>query len=190
MGKKKTNNVGDMIFVDSVYRPSTGSFGKPSVIKDNRYVVKNWFNCREIWHNQMYNARLFFYVYPVIRNKSLNAFFDKIESFLNIKENSVFGPTQKKHIIYIKPSKWWLRYTMRRSLFTILLRSSSAYDYGLDNFENALYSNYYAERSRKSIQYFLQGNTVYKGKKRGWYKQFGETNLSDDDIKKLLVPEK
>ena len=50
MGKKKTNNVGDMIFVDSVYRPSTGSFGKPSVIKDNRYVVKNWFNCREIWH--------------------------------------------------------------------------------------------------------------------------------------------
>ena len=184
------SNLGDMIFIDTVYLPSIGSFGKPSGIKDNRHVVKNWFHCREIWHNQMYNAKLFFYVHPISRNKSLSAFFEKIEMLLNIKEKSLFGPTQKKYIMYIKPSKWWLKYTMRRSLFTILLRSSNAYDIGLDNFENALYSNFYAERSRKAIEYFFAGNTIYKGKKRGWYKQFGELPVDEESLKKLLVPDK
>ena len=55
------NNIGDMILIDTVYRPSIGSFGKPNGIKNERYVVKNWYHCREIWHNQMYNAKLFFF---------------------------------------------------------------------------------------------------------------------------------
>lgn len=189
MTKKKSNNIGDMILIDTVYRPSIGSFGKPNGIKNERYVVKNWYHCREIWHNQMYNAKLFFYAHPVSRNKSLNAFFEKIETILNVQEKSIFGPTQKKHIMYVKPSKWWLKYTMRRSLFTILLRSSSSYDISLDNFEDALYSNFYAERTRKAIQYFLQGNTVYKGKRRGWHRQFGEVIVTEESLKKLLVPE-
>ncbi len=190
MAKRKQSNFGDMIFIDTVYRPSMGSFGKPISVKEERYVVKNWYHCREIWHNQMYNAKLFFYVHPVSRNKALQSFFEKIEDVLKLEQKSVFGPTQKKYIMYIKPSKWWLKYTMRRSLFTILLRSSNSYDCNLDNFESALYSNYYAERTKNAIQYFLKGNTIYKGKKRGWYKQFGEINVDLESLKKLLVPEK
>ena len=90
MTKKKVNNIGDMILIDTVYRPSIGSFGKPNGIKNERYVVKNWYHCREIWHNQMYNAKLFFYAHPVSRNKSLSAFFEKIETILNVQEKSIF----------------------------------------------------------------------------------------------------
>ena len=190
MKRNQTNNVGDMVYIDTQYRPSIGSFGKPKLCEGDRYVVTTWHHCREIWHNQMYNAKLFFYVHPAARNKSLSTFFGKIEDKLNLSIRTVFGPTQKKTILYVKPSKWWLRYAMRRSLFTILMRSSCAYDFELDNFQDALYSNYYASKSRNAIEHFLNGNTVYTGKKRGWFKQFGEKQLEEYELHKLLVVEK
>jgi hypothetical protein len=78
---------------------------------------------------------------------------------------------------------------MRRSLFTILLRSSNTYDQDAGNFDGALYSNSYAEKTRIAIEYFFAGNTVYKGKKRGWYKQFEDASLDKEILKNLLVPE-
>lgn len=189
MIKKKMNNFGDVIYVDTPYKPTFGSFGKPRNIKEDRYFVSTWHHCREIWHNQMYNAKIFFYSHPNNRDKPISDFFHKIENKLQLKERTIFGPTQKKTIIYVKPSKWWLKYAMRRSLFTILMRSSCAYDIELDNFNDAIFSNFYASKSKKAIEHFLNGNTVYTGKKRGWFKQFGE-NLDDFELDKLLVPEK
>ena len=189
MAKRKMNNVGDAILIDTVYRPSTGSFGKPKSLSDERYVVTNWYNCREIWHNQMGNAKIFFYVHPISTIRSFGAFFSKVEDRLCMEERSLFGPTQRKYIMYVKPSRWWLRYGMRRSLFTILLRSASAYDAGMDNFDIALYSNFYASKTRLAIEHFFAGNTVYKGKKRGWYRQFGESTPDEAALAKMLVPE-
>jgi hypothetical protein len=189
MRKSKMNNFGDMIYVDSIYRPAIGSFGKPRSYNDGRYVVSTWYNCREIWHNQMHNAKIFFYSHPVARNKSISVFFDKIEEKLNLDRRTIFGPTQKKSILYVKPSKWWLRYAMRRSLFTILMRSSCSFDIGLNNFKEALFSDSYALKSKTAIEYFLNGNTVYTGKKRGWYKQFGDKEINDLILSQLLVPE-
>lgn len=189
MGKNKVNNFGDMVFVDTMYRPSAGAFGKPHGMKFDRYVVKNWYHCREIWHNQMYNARIFFYTHPTSRIRQICSFFGRVEDKLYVADKTIFGPTQKKHIMYIRPSKWWLRYGMRRSLFTILLRSSNSYDQEIGDFEAALYSNFYAERTRMAIEHFFAGNTVYKGKKRGWYRQFGEIMPDQETLKKLLVPE-
>lgn len=189
MAKRKMSNIGDDIFIDTVYRPSAGSFGKPKCMVDNRYVVTNWYNCREIWHNQMSNAKIFFYVHPISTIKSFGAFFSKSEDRLGIEERSSFGPTQRKYIMYVRPGKWWLRYGMRRSLFTILLRSASAYDAASDNYETALYSNFYASKTRRAIEHFFAGNTVYKGKKRGWYRQFGESLVDEQALSKMLVPE-
>jgi hypothetical protein len=78
---------------------------------------------------------------------------------------------------------------MRRSLFTILLRSSNTYDQDSGNFDEALYSNSYAEKTRIAIEYFFAGNTVYKGKKRGWHRQFGDDSIDKEILKNLLVPE-
>lgn len=190
MKRPLMNNYGDLIYIDTQYKPSVGSFGKPKFFDNNRYVVNTWQHCREIWHNQMYNAKIFFYVHPAAKNKSIAVFFEKIEDRLNLKIRSIFGPTQKKSILYVKPSKWWLRYAMRRSLFTILMRSSCNYDFDLDNFEDSLYSNNYANKSKMAIEHFLNGNTVYTGRKRGWFKQFGEIPVDQCDLMKLLVPEK
>jgi len=183
------NNSSKTIFIDTIYKPSIGSFGKPSGLNNDRYMVKNWQYCREIWHSQMYNTKIFFYAYPASKIKTISLFFEIIEKKINTPQFSSFGPTQKKHIMYIKPSPWWLRYGMRRSLFTILLRSSSAYDPSNKNFNVALYSNLYAEKTKSAIEHFLAGNTVYKGRKRGWYKQFLESQVDQDLIKVLLVPE-
>jgi len=189
MGKNKVNNFGDMVFIDTVYRPSIGAFGKPHCVRFDRYVVKNWFNCREIWHNQMYNAKIFFYTHPISKIKQICSFFKIVEDKLSMADRTIFGSTQKKCIIYIRPSKWWLRYGMRRSLFTILLRSSNAYEQDADNFNEALYSNSYADKTRIAIEYFFAGNTVYKGKKRGWHRQFGDVSLDKEILKNLLIPE-
>ena len=70
------------------------------------------------------------------------------------------------------------------------MRSSCAFDIDLDNFEEAIYSNFYASKSKKAIEYFMNGNTVYTGKKRGWFKQFGDQEIQDYELQKLLVPEK
>ena len=189
MGKNKVSNFGDMIFIDTVYRPSIGAFGKPHCVKLDRYVVKSWFNCREIWHNHMYNAKIFFYTHPISKIKHICSFFNTVENKLSISDRTIFGSTQKKSIMYIRPSKWWLRYGMRRSLFTILLRSSNTYDQDAGNFDDALYSNSYAEKTRIAIEYFFAGNTVYKGKKRGWYRQFGDASLDIEVLKNILIPE-
>lgn len=189
MSREKMSNIGEPVFINTVYRPSAGSFSKPKSFSDSRYVVTNWYNCREIWHTQMGKAKIFFYANPVSALKSFAAFFGRAEDRLCLAERSVFGPTQRKYIMYVKPSRWWLRYGMRSSLFTILLRSASAYDCGMDNFDPALYSNFYASKSRYAVEHFFAGNTVYKGKKRGWYRQFGEVQVDGEALAKLLVPE-
>jgi len=189
MKRKKLSNFGEVLFMDTVYRPAAGSFGKPRSDNGDRYVVCTWHSCRDIWHNQMYNAKIFFYAHEACKNKSIAAFFERVEDMLKLESPSQFGPTQKKSIMYIKPSRWWLKYAMRRSLFTILLRSSTGYDISSENFEEALRSDVYASRTSIAINHFLSGNTVYKGRKRGWYKQFCEPFADDGFLGRTLMPE-
>ena len=114
----------------------------------------------------------------------------KVERILDVQPRSHFGPTQRKTIMWIRPSRWWTVKAMRRSLFTILLRAGSNYNMDLDNFEEALYSNQYSLNTKYAVQRFLAGNTLYVGKKRGWYKQFNETIVTPEQIDLLLVEPK
>lgn len=178
----------NVLYIDTPYRPSPGSFGKPKLPEVNlKYYVNGWFDCRELWHSQLYNLNLFFYTHKIGTGKDIAIFLSKVEDILKLKNRSNFGPTQRKTIMWIEPSKWWTKPAMRRSLFTVLLRSAVNYSHSKDNFEEALYSNYYASKTRGAIDWFLKGNTVYTGKKTGWFKQFSEPHTQS--LAKLLTPE-
>jgi hypothetical protein len=44
-------------------------------------------------------------------------------------------------------------------------------------------------KSNVAANIVTSGNTVYTGKKRGWYKQFGDKEFDDLILSQLLIPE-
>lgn len=187
---------GDMLYVDTPYRPEFGSFSKPVGVSHGvdvstelppRYKVSQWNYCRDLFHGQLYNLNLFFFSHRISKGRSIAEFMRKIESQLNVYPLSKYGPTQRKTIMWIKPSRWWTVRAMRRSLFTILLRAGSGYSYTKDDFEEALYGEPYLFETQQAVRRFMSGFTVYTGKKRGWRRQFHEEHLSDEMIDSLLI---
>lgn len=182
-----TNKFGDIYYIDTPYRPEAGSFSKPSDNRGNRYKVAHWYYCRDLFHTQLYNLNLFFFSHESSKGHGIAAFMRKIEDKLKLDIRSEFGPTQRKTIMWIEPSYWWTSRAMRRSLFTILLRSACNYSPSKDNFEEALLSDPYALATKNAIKRFLSGNTHYTGKQRGWYKQFFEKQPTQEELKELLI---
>lgn len=96
------SNYFDPILIDSSYKPKVGAFGKPRQLKDDgRYLVNSWFNCRELWHSQLYSLDIFFLSHKLGNGKNIAGFFDKLEDLLKIKNRTKFGPTQRKTIMYM-----------------------------------------------------------------------------------------
>lgn len=182
-----TSKFGNILYIDTPYRPEAGSFCKPKDKDGDRYKVGQWYYCRDLFHSQLYNLNLFFFSHDASRGHCVAAFMRKVEEMLNVEPKSEFGPTQRKTIMWIEPSRWWTVRAMRRSLFTILLRAGCQYSPNRKNFEEALFSDPYTIGTKYAVQRFFAGNTAYVGKKRGWYKQFYESKLSNDEIDLLLV---
>ena len=188
-----TIKFGDILYIDTPYRPQTGSFSKLRELNGDRYKADIWYVCRDLFHGVLYNLKFFFFSHDLGKGHCIAAFIKKVEEKLDIQPRSEFGPTQRKTIMWIKPSKWWTGRTMRRSLFTILLRCGDAYNPNKDNFEKALFSYSYAKNTKIAINRFLAGYTDYTGKKRGWYKQFSEITIfgkepiTEEEINRLLI---
>lgn len=182
-----TNKFGDLLYIDTLYRPEVGSFCKPRSSEGDRYKAGNWYSCRDLFHGQLYNLKLFFFYHNPSKGHCVASFMRKIEDVLNVEPRSRFGPTQRKTIMWIQPSRWWTVRAMRRSLFTILLRAGCKYFPRKDNFEEALFSDMYALSTKYAIQRFFLGKTTYTGKKRGWYNQFFEEKLTEEEINILLI---
>jgi hypothetical protein len=114
---------------------------------------------------------------------------------LSLKERSIIGPSQRDNISWFRVSPWWTKTSMKRSLFTALLRCGQNYNSKIDNFEEALLSVLYIKHTEYAVRRFLDGHTKYTGKRKGWYNQFrwGGGPYSDpkmptkDQIDKLLV---
>lgn len=175
----------EILFIDTPYKPHPGSFAKPKEFLEGRYIVGHWLACREIWHYELKDLPLFFYSHEAGKTKNISAFMNKVEDILNLKKRSEFGFTQRKTICWIRPSSWWTKPTMRRSLFTLLLRVSQNYNPEQDNFDQALYSHVYTKDTRVAIIRFLAGYTHCKGKGRGWHNIF--KNCSLEEIQNLLI---
>lgn len=171
--------------VSTPYHPDKGMFGRVKSVKDGWYRIEHWTRCRELFHNILFNVRIFFYSHN--RGKAIASFISEVEERLDVQPRSQIGPTQKKGVIWIRPSRWWTILGMRRSLFTILLRAGAHYKPTKNNFDDAVAKEKYLKGTLYAFNRFMQGYTKYVGRKRGWYKQFFELSPSEFQIDILLV---
>lgn len=176
-----------MLYIDTPYRPDSGYFAKPKDLIGSRYTVHQWIGCRDVWHYQLRDLPLFFYSHGVGETNNIIAFMEKIETMVNVQPRSHFGPTQRKTVMWIEPSRWWTHWAMRRSLFTILLRVARKYHVSKDNFEDALFSEPYTESTEYAVRRFLKGYTHYTGRRRGWYRTFCLQSPTQSDVDAWLV---
>ena len=171
--------------ISYVYCPKPISYAKYTLLENNVYFVRQWYRCRDLWQVKMGKPDVFFLAHKNGKSKNIIEFMKQVENILNLEQKSEYGLTQKKFIIYIKPSKWWLDKAIKKSLFTLLLRCGSIYN--KNNFQQALISEEYLEKTKESVDRFLSGHTNYNGKVRGWYNQFFIRNPSSEQIKCLLT---
>lgn len=169
------------------YYPTPISFGNYNSYQDGIYFVKQWYKCRDLWHTRMGKPDIFFLAHESGKSKNIISFMKKVESNLNLEQKSEYGLTQKKFIIYIKPSKWWLQKPIKRSLFTLLLRCGTNYLPKKNNFYEALQSEKFIFETKNAVLRFLSGFTNYHGRVRGWHNQFYKRNPSYKDLCYLLT---
>jgi hypothetical protein len=171
----------EMPFRQKYQRVIAGSFSKVAeTYVDGTLEAREWMFCREYFQEQSQGVRRILFCNK--RNKTCNiaAFIDRIESKLKIQTRSKVGPTQRNNISWLWVSPWWSTTSMRRSLFTALLRAGQHYSPIKDNLEEALFGNVgqirryneYTRQTEYAVRRFIQGYTKYTGHMRGWYNQF------------------
>ena len=184
MKRRKFDKV---VLVDTPYRPNHGSFARTNKIVDERHQIDHWYFCRDIFHNLLFNLKIFFMSHDSGKGECVSNFMQMIEERLDVQPRSEYGPTQRKTMMWIRPSKWWIGQGMRRSLFTCLLRAGVNYNAKKNNFDETLAMDKYLGETREAFARFMDGHTKYMGRKRGWFKQFRSLNPSREELNKLLV---
>lgn len=200
---KAQSNLGNLKKVEMPIRSRhnkvrRGSFSKILFIKDDgTLIAKEWLYCREYFQDEFKGLKQFLFCHTKNKSKNVLFFINLIEKKLFLKKMSIVGTTQRNNISWVKPSSWWTKTSMKRSLFTALLRCGQKYNLEKDNFEEALFSCFYTKDTEYAVRRFLKGYTKYTGKKKGWYNQFrwGGNDIkpykpSFEEINKLLIKPK
>ena len=166
-----------------------------------------WEKCREQFANVFLDTLPAFYFACMAGEcESVAQFVGKVERVIGCEE-SQFALTTRPNIVWVAPSAFWKSCHVRRSLFTVLLRSGRKYKPNplgslgvktdLDNFEEALYSESYANDTKNAVMRFLFGFTKfdetvaqrilgYKPTKgTGWWTLFSKVNV--EQIRQILV---
>ena len=185
--QKKQKKFSEIVQIRTPYKPEVGSFAQYKRFDGDKYHVVDWTYCRDVFHPKLYNLDIFFFSHNPNKGNCIASFMEKIEKKLGIDILSEYGPTQRKSIMWISPSKWWTIKSMRRSLFTILLRCGSEYSPKNNNLQEAFLSDSYVKSTRYAVNRFLSGHTEYVGNKKGWLEQFYDKKVNKIDIDSLLV---
>lgn len=169
IGKMKRVEMPEVSKYQRLYR---GSFSKIEFTKfDGTLVAKEWLYCREYFQDESAGITKMLFCHTAHRCKNIAAFLNIVEDKLKISK-SIVGPTQRYNISWLNISRFWTSTSMKRSLFTILLRCGVNYKPKEDNFDSALFSNVYTKNTEYAVRRFLDGHTKYTGKRKGWYNQF------------------
>lgn len=171
-------------------RLNRGSFSKIDRVKDDgTLVAMEWLHCREYFQDESQGIRRFLFCHKPNKSKHIAAFMHGVEGRLGLCTRSMIGPTQRTNISWIKSSLWWTNTSMKRSLFTILLRCGQNYHPKIDDFDEALFSDLYTKQTEFALRRFMDGHTKYTGQRRGWYNQFRQEGVTNDKqkIERLLV---
>lgn len=136
----------------------------------------------------------FYFRHKMNQNETVAAFILKTEDILQEDDHSQFSETNRSTILWVQPAMFWRACSVKRSLFTILLRAGMAYDLSQDNYEEALFGQEFVVPTRRAVMRFLYGFTKYAGipwasgisiEKCGWKSVF--EGKSEAEIKSLLV---
>jgi len=159
-----------------------GSFARLS----KKSVISNWVYCRESFHNDSTSMNQLLFCHSKDKGKNIACFINELEDRLKHKNKTVCGPTKFNKVMWINPSSFWKKQTLRRSLFTALLRAGQKYNPAINNFETALFSHEYIRQTRNAVEWFLKGNTWYSknDSNNQWKSTF--VGLSTEEVKKLL----
>ena len=132
----------------------------------------SWYTCREEFHGINQRSRRILFVCGENKSRLVAAFINKIERMLEIPQErrSLFAYTGRKRIVWVQTSTWWHKYSIRRSLFTILLRAGR--DYNKQNFDTVLQSATYLSNTQHAVQRFLKGYTKCTKRTVGWHHTF------------------
>lgn len=166
-----------------------GQFGVPQYSQTQAGAsIPQWHSCRESFSGVFKKGmESFAFSHAPKKGKDIAAFFARFEDQLRLKKNRTFFTlTNKENVLIVRPSLWWRKYLIRRSLFTILLRSAQGYSIDKDNFLEALFSYQYANETKVAIGLFLKKYTLVEKKSinNGWRNTF--VNKSEKDVLKIL----
>ena len=170
-------------------QPAIGDFG---VEYDNLNSIE-WHHCREKFA-AIFTEDLsgFYFSHYYGRSTDTVCFLNKFEKILDLKQQSRFANTNKQTIVWIEPCDFWKSCTLKRSLFTIILRCSVNYILNKDNFDDALFGNYkesaYTKDTKLALMRFMYGFTEYAHEfnptiynanviKHGWREEFKGMDL-------------
>lgn len=134
-----------------------------------------WWKCREQFAPIFDSKDEFglFFSHPAGMAEHVAGFISRTEEIISASLNtyqtikSSFSLTGRLYALWVEPDMFWKSCFWRSSLFTILLRSGMKYNVDVDNYEEALYSDTYAQETKLAIQRFLFGN-VHVKKTRGF----------------------
>lgn len=178
----------EMPLASKYQRLNRGAFSKIDYVKpDGTLVALEWLYCREYFQDESAGIRRFLFCHKPNKCRRIAAFIHKLEEILNLEERTEVGPTQRHNISWLRVSPWWTCSSMKRSLFTILVRCGQNYNIKEDNLDEALFSVMYTKQTERAVRRFMGGFTRYTGKKKGWYSQFKEENCMDSVLERLLV---
>lgn len=198
---------------DMCYRVTTvfaaSDVGSYSVFpEEEKFFHSYWDTCREQLAKKFTTNSLGFFLSVEKTNvTSVPKFIHFCEKVLHQRKFSRFYSTDLENVIFVKPSNFWKKCYMKRSLFSLLCRIG-IYSHTGDHYENYLFgqvdetrkdkidmSYKYARQTNAALTRFFGGYTNYVGEgpnfseyfpeKHGWVEEF--KNKSADYIKSVLL---
>jgi hypothetical protein len=212
----------ELALLPNAYSGSNGNFGvlSPSSGKFADKFSTKWYSCREEFagvtndgHKWTMPDGGFLFYHQGKTTEDIAEFIAKFESLLEVgRRKSLQRSTIQKvntggvcakaideQMTWVIPAPFWLKQTMRFSLFTMLFRcANNGYHAGDGDFFASLFVSYgLAMGTRAAISRFLDGYTWYTGKSdglsNGFYNTFHgfENNGANaDSWKNLVRPQK
>lgn len=165
-----------------LHKEKNNSFSVAKTKKNGFYLAEQFYNCREIFHEDFPIVSNLLICMPSYKKNRLKKLFQFIENELGILDKSSVYITQRKNIFFIKLSNFW-KSKIKFSFLTLLIRAGCRISTDL-SLDLILSKSSYLRKTEKAFYVFFSGNTRYYGKKNSWFKEF--RNKSKEECEKLL----
>lgn len=141
--------------------------------KDSYYQIVDRETCREVFHRYSFRKYTSCFGYLHEGAQNIPDFINRFEKQIGLSNKSKFYKTNYSQFILIEPSKWWKQNSLRKHLFTVLVKIGVKFN--KRNFNGVLYRNRYIKHTKAALLRFINGYTIYKGYFNGWV-----NSLSDE----------